>query len=118
MAADLAGGPPGAELVDLGARQAAALEARRARDHAAAGSATQGSAGPAYATLSVEADVPWLPDADFTQRYLATLDALARLVAVAGVVDARYLCCARPERRMTTAMLEGRVPIVPGPAVA
>jgi hypothetical protein len=114
MAADLAGGPPGAELVDLGARQAAALEARRARDHAAAGSGAQAGAGPAYATLSVEADVPWLPDEDFTRRYLATLDALARLVAAAGIVDARYLCCSRPERRMTTAMLEGRVPVLPG----
>jgi hypothetical protein len=113
MATDLAGGPAGAELVDLGARQAAAHEARRARDRAAAGRAAQDGAGPAYATLSVEADVPWLPDEDFTQRYLATLDALARLVAQAGVVDARYLCCSRPERRMTTAMLEGRVLVLP-----
>jgi len=66
-----------------------------------------------FAVLSVEIDVAWQPAEDFTQRYVGILDALSRLVEVAGVRQASYSCTSRPERRLTTIVLEGRVPVEP-----
>lgn len=64
---------------------------------------------PEDVMASFEVDVAWQPAETFTYRFTNALDYLSAAAIRAGIAMPKHLTTQRPERELTTIIVEGRL---------